>query len=66
MSENHLQLSIVVPVFNEAANLEVLYSALTEVLVQTKLSYELIFVDDGSSDKTFEVIRELNLSLIHI
>ena len=60
MSENQPQLSIVVPVFNEAANLEVLYSALTEVLVQTNRSYEVIFIDDGSSDQTFDVVRALN------
>lgn len=60
MSENQPQLSIVVPVFNEAANLEVLYSALIEVLVQTNRTYEVIFIDDGSSDQTFDVVRALN------
>lgn len=63
---NTPNLSIVVPVFNEAANLEVLYSALIEVLVGTKLAYEVIFIDDGSSDKTFEVVRNLHKKDAHI
>lgn len=57
---NTPNLSIVVPVYNEAANLEVLYSALIAVLEETNRSYEVIFIDDGSSDKTFEVVRALN------
>lgn len=57
---NTPNLSIVVPVFNEAANLEVLYGALKAVLEETNRPYEVIFIDDGSSDRTFEVIRSLN------
>ncbi len=57
---NTPKLSIVIPVFNEAANLEVLYSALTDVLVETKLVYEIVFIDDGSSDGTFDAVRGLH------
>ncbi len=60
LSSNSPKLSIVVPVYNEAANLDVLYTALTNVLQEIGRSYELIFVDDGSSDGTFEVIRSLH------
>lgn len=54
------QLSIVVPVYNEAANLEVLYASLHAVLEEMGRSYEVIFVDDGSSDGTFEVVKQLH------
>ena len=54
------KLSIVVPVYNEAANLEVLYASLHAVLEEVARSYEVIFVDDGSSDGTFEVVKQLH------
>ena len=54
------QLSIVVPVYNEAANLKVLYASLHGVLKSMECSYEVIFVDDGSSDGTFEVVKQLH------
>jgi len=60
LPENKPHLSIVVPVFNEVSNLEVLYDALDKVLGQLGKTYEIIFVDDGSSDATFEIIRKLN------
>ncbi|MCK5172988.1 MAG: glycosyltransferase, partial [Planctomycetes bacterium] len=40
--------SIVVPLYNEAQVVEELYNRLTDVMKETKLSYELVFVDDGS------------------
>jgi len=49
-----------VPVYNEAANLEVLYASLHAVLEEMGRSYEVIFVDDGSSDGTFEVVKQLH------
>jgi len=49
-----------VPVYNEAANLEVLYASLHAVLEEVARSYEVIFVDDGSSDGTFEVVKQLH------
>jgi dolichol-phosphate mannosyltransferase len=53
-------LSIVVPAFNEAGNLERFFEELEPVLREIALSWELIFVDDGSKDATWEGIRHLN------
>ncbi len=47
------QLSIVIPLFNEESTLDELYRRLTAVLVEMGRSYEIIFVDDGSTDATY-------------
>ena len=54
------QLSIVVPAFNEATNLNKLYQELQRVLPSLGMSWELIFVDDGSKDDTLATIRTLH------
>ena len=46
-------LSIVIPVFNESPNIDELYNELTNTLVRGGRSYEIIIVDDGSTDDTF-------------
>ena len=53
-------LSIVIPCFNEFGNLNALMARLTAVLTDELSDYEIIFVDDGSSDNTFELITEIN------
>jgi len=50
-------LSVVIPVYNEAANLEPLCQQLTETLDRAGYSYEIIFVDDGSTDDSFEILQ---------
>jgi glycosyltransferase involved in cell wall biosynthesis len=52
-----LDLSIVIPVYNEEENLPLLWPELREVLEPLGLAYEVIFVDDGSRDRSAEVIR---------
>jgi len=51
--------SIVVPAFNEQDNLPLLHARLTSVLERLGADYEIILVDDGSSDGTLPVIRAL-------
>ncbi len=51
------EISVVVPVFNEEEVLEAMHQRLTKVLTGTDLSYEIIYVDDGSRDKSKEIIR---------
>jgi glycosyltransferase involved in cell wall biosynthesis len=46
-------LSIVIPVLNESPNIEQLYNELTDTLVRSGRSYEMIVIDDGSTDETF-------------
>jgi len=53
-----LDLSIVVPVYNEEENLPLLWPEIREVLEPTGLRYEVIFVDDGSRDRSAEIVRE--------
>jgi polyisoprenyl-phosphate glycosyltransferase len=53
------ELSVVVPVFNERENLELLYARLSAVLGGEGLRYELIFVDDGSRDGSLELLQGL-------
>lgn len=50
-------LSVVVPVFNEAANLEPLHAEMTTALEAWGRPYELIFVDDGSTDESYRVLE---------
>jgi dolichol-phosphate mannosyltransferase len=52
-----LDLSIVVPVFNEEENLPLLWPEIRLVLDPTGWSYEVIFVDDGSRDRSAEIVR---------
>ncbi|MAG72599.1 MAG: glycosyltransferase family 2 protein [Vicinamibacterales bacterium] len=49
-------LSVVIPLHDEAPNLEQLHRELTETLSATGRDYELVFVDDGSTDATFELL----------
>lgn len=64
--EEHTQLqskvkfSAVIPVFNEEGNLEVLYTRLTKVLESLGEPYEIIFVDDSSTDGSFQILRDLH------
>ena len=54
-----LDLSVVVPVLNEEESLSLLHDSLTKVLSDSDLSYEIIVVDDGSTDGSLQVLREL-------
>jgi polyisoprenyl-phosphate glycosyltransferase len=53
-------LSIVVPAYNEEGNLQQLYSELKSTLASLVVTWELIFVDDGSTDQTWHEIRLLH------
>jgi glycosyltransferase involved in cell wall biosynthesis len=53
------ELSIVIPVHNESPNIKELYEELTQTLGQYGRSYELLMVDDGSTDDTFEKLAAL-------
>ena len=63
MSENTgpaPELSVIVPVFNESENLRTLVARLVAAL-DCVASFEVIFIDDGSSDDTLAVLRSLNV-----
>lgn len=57
--DSGLALSVVIPVFNEEENLEPLHERLDAVLPRLGLSYEILFVDDGSRDRSPEILRKL-------
>src|SRR5579859_2452563 len=58
--QTRLGITIVVPVYNEEESLRPLYEALSHQLYQLGVSYEIIFVDDGSSDGSFNVLQALH------
>jgi glycosyltransferase involved in cell wall biosynthesis len=56
-----LQISIVVPLYNEAESLPELHDWIVRVMNKHNFSYEILFVDDGSSDDSWDVIKHLSL-----
>ncbi len=65
-SEPKTWLSVVIPVFNEKDNLVPLHAELTVVLQSMEGSYEILFVDDGSSDGSYQVLEELHSQDAHV
>ena len=64
-----MKISFVIPVYNEKDSLVELYEEIISSIGSKK--YEIIFIDDGSTDGSVEILRNLsmkdnNLSLIHI
>jgi dolichol-phosphate mannosyltransferase len=52
-------ISVIVPVYNEALNLHLLHARLTTVMAGLGASYDLIFVNDGSRDNSIQLVKEL-------
>jgi len=55
-----MKLSIVIPVYNEEENIPKLYEELKAVLEKLPYDYEIIFVDDGSTDRSYEILKEIS------
>ena len=53
------EVSIVIPVYNEEENVPILASALVDVMEKTGYSYEVVFVDDGSTDSSRLILKKL-------
>ena len=56
----NIDLSIVIPVYNEEESLELLYNSIINNLKNTNLNFEIIFIDDGSSDNSWNVIKAIS------
>ncbi len=52
-------ISVVIPAYNEEENIPILYEKLKKVLDNLGEDYEIIFVDDGSTDGTYEILKEI-------
>lgn len=60
------ELSVVIPIYNEAPNLDALHQEFSSVLASTGKPYELILVDDGSTDASFDVLKNLHAKDSHV
>lgn len=54
-----MTVSVVIPIYNEEENVQELHSSLREVLETIGSEYEIIFVDDGSTDNTLTLLQEI-------
>ena len=54
-----IKISVVVPAYNEETNIAPLYERLSKTLVRIDEAYEIIFIDDGSKDRTVEEVMKL-------
>jgi polyisoprenyl-phosphate glycosyltransferase len=55
-----IEISVIVPLYNESKNIEYLFARLISVLNRLKISYEIICINDGSEDDTLEKLLEYN------
>jgi dolichol-phosphate mannosyltransferase len=56
---NKKRISIVVPIYNEEENIRLLYELIQELFANLNYDWELIFVNDGSSDTSFDILTKL-------
>lgn len=58
--DNKQKISIVLPLYNEQESLQELYNKTVVVMNKYNYNYEIVFVDDGSRDKSLDILQELN------
>ncbi len=61
-----MKISVVTPIYNEAKNIPILLKELSEVLAQMDNNYEIIAVNDGSTDDSFEILSKIAKDDTHI
>ncbi|MTG97955.1 MULTISPECIES: glycosyltransferase family 2 protein [Myroides] len=61
-----MNLSIVIPLLNEAESLPELYAWITKVMQKNNFSYEVLFIDDGSTDDSWKIISDISHDDSHI
>ena len=61
-----MELSVIIPVFNEEKNIALLHQRLTEVIQKISGSYELVFVNDGSRDQTLPLVKGIAAADPHV
>lgn len=61
-----MQISIVIPLFNESESLPELMAWIDRVMLSNQFSYEVIMVDDGSDDNSWEIIEQLKHSFVSL
>ena len=54
-----MDISIVVPLFNEDESIPELYAWIARVMEENQFSFEVIFIDDGSTDRSWSIIEDL-------
>lgn len=64
--QNLIMFSIVIPIYNEVDNIPDLYTRLTKVMAEMGESYEIIFVDDGSRDKSLKLLKDFHKRDPHV
>ncbi len=60
-----MDISVVVPLYNEEESLPELYAWIERVMKANGFSYEVIFVNDGSTDRSWQIIEELSRNRRH-
>ena len=61
-----MDISVVIPLYNEDESLPELYAWIERVMAQNNFSFEVIFVNDGSTDRSWDVITELSQKSEHV
>lgn len=66
MMNHAIQISVVIPLFNEDESLPELHAWIVRVMEENNFSYEILFMDDGSRDRSWEVVRSLAKQNPHV
>lgn len=56
-----MDISIIIPVFNEEKNILILHTKISAVFKDLNRNYEIIYIDDGSTDESFKILKEIEL-----
>ena len=56
-----MDISVVIPLYNEEESIPELYAWIERVMNENKFSYEVIFISDGSTDRSWDIICELTM-----